>query len=225
MSFGIPPSAIPMQHCSDGALQLKNHLRFIQQRQKREHWLRRRPTCTNTFSGDGASAASLYDGGIVVSSSVDVLFGRGIVKQRNVGNTHLNDLYEEHTVSYSQARKLEKKKIAMEIVHALKKKNGARFLAKEEDDWTWAQVDDKTAATKICQGFRNRKQTLLLNNNNDKSSSTARHLSEKRRMVSSSSAGSTSSSITTHSISMMTSSSSDMILEKNDSINKRPRTL
>jgi hypothetical protein len=45
-------------------------------------------------------------------------------------------LYEEHTVLYSlHTQKLEIN-IAMAIFPALKKKYGARFLAKEEDNWT-----------------------------------------------------------------------------------------
>ena len=84
----------------------------------------------------------------------DVLFGRGGLTNRHIGNLRYRDIISIHRQDYVRAQKTEKPNVARRIVKAIRTgKNPGRFLRKGEDG-KWHAVSDKEAAWKASQALR-----------------------------------------------------------------------
>jgi len=84
----------------------------------------------------------------------DVLFGRGGLTNRHIGNLRYRDIISIHRQDYVRVQKTEKPNVARRIVKAIRTgKNPGRFLRKG-DDGKWHQVSDKEAAWKASQALR-----------------------------------------------------------------------
>jgi hypothetical protein len=69
-----------------------------------------------------------------------VLLGRGKTVQNHLGNMKMHKGIESTMEEYQQARKLEKKYVALEVI-VLVRKYGGRFLKRNPDGW-WEKVSD-----------------------------------------------------------------------------------
>ncbi|KAL7540234.1 hypothetical protein ACHAXR_009960 [Thalassiosira sp. AJA248-18] len=84
----------------------------------------------------------------------DVLFGRGGLTNRHIGNLRYRDIISIHRQDYVNAQKTEKPNVARRIVKAIRTgKNPGRFLKKGEHG-KWVAVSDKEAAWKASQALR-----------------------------------------------------------------------
>mmetsp|Transcript_10082 Transcript_10082/g.18142 ORF Transcript_10082/g.18142 Transcript_10082/m.18142 type:complete len:460 (-) Transcript_10082:125-1504(-) len=84
----------------------------------------------------------------------DVLFGRGGLTNRHIGNLRYRDIISIHRLDYVRAQKTEKPNVARRIVKAIRTgKNPGRFLRKG-DHGKWIAVSDKEAAWKASQALR-----------------------------------------------------------------------
>ena len=103
-----------------------------------------------------ASLASNCSDCILQPGPQDILFGRGKPYQERPSNVWFRNLLESYRNRYEVACKSEKTKLATEIVHVVKLKNG-RFL-KQSQEWDyWVEVDDKMAREKVSHAFRTRR--------------------------------------------------------------------
>ncbi|KAL9190831.1 hypothetical protein ACHAXT_000537 [Thalassiosira profunda] len=100
---------------------------------------------------DGAAGLSRVP---VAAAAADVLFGRGGLTNRHIGNLRYRDIISLHRSDYVRAVKTEKPNVARRIVKAIRTgPNPGRFL-KKGDDGRWHQVNDKEAAWKASQALR-----------------------------------------------------------------------
>lgn len=84
----------------------------------------------------------------------DVLFGRGGLTNRHIGNLRYRDIISIHRQDYVSAQKTEKPNVARRIVKAIRTgKNPGRFLRKGPGG-RWVEVSDKEAAWKASQALR-----------------------------------------------------------------------
>lgn len=68
----------------------------------------------------------------------DVLCGRGGAVNEHPGNLQMRGFCTEVVKEYKTAKKLEKRKVAMRVVHRVRALNPpGRFLKKEGNDWVW----------------------------------------------------------------------------------------
>jgi hypothetical protein len=103
MSFGIPTADIPID--SEGVVDLKEHLKFLQRRKKQEALIRH-GICGNV---------------IVVPSRMDILHGKGPRIRLHVGNMKYGNVLEDNVEKYAQTKRLEKRAVCRSIVEILKK--------------------------------------------------------------------------------------------------------
>lgn len=97
----------------------------------------------------------------------DVLFGRGGLTNRHIGNLRYRDIISIHRQDYVRAQKTEKPNVARRIVKAIRTgKNPGRFLRKGEDG-KWHAVSDKEAAWKASQALREKSRWSSMKPNND----------------------------------------------------------
>lgn len=94
----------------------------------------------------------------VTPTSLDVLFGRGKVKE-HPGNVKLHQLIEKRLSRYEVAEKWEKTVIAEEIV-AIIKEPGGRFLRPRVNGDGWLEVDKEIAREKVSHTFRSRRPKI-----------------------------------------------------------------
>lgn len=100
-----------------------------------------------------ATTANDGGGGIEVSQQ-DVLFGRGGLTNRHIGNLRYRDIIALHRADYVRASKVEKPNVARRIVKAIRSgKTPGRFL-RRGDDGNWQEVSDKEATWKASQALR-----------------------------------------------------------------------
>ena len=101
----------------------------------------------------------LEDATIVTQTSLDILLGRGKPYQEHLGNRVLHKIVDIHATRYHSAPKMQRRKIAKEIVDALSF-NGASFLQKHGAN-TWKVVTDEVAKDKVSHCFRSRRRGQL----------------------------------------------------------------
>lgn len=96
----------------------------------------------------------------------DVMCGRGGGTNNHIGNIRFRQLVNEHKLRYLAATKVEKPKVAMEVVQMWRALNPpGRFLTKTDpsqgDDSLWHDVGDKKAREKASQCLRERTPDVL----------------------------------------------------------------
>ena len=102
----------------------------------------------------------------------DVLFGRGGLTNRHIGNLRYRDIISIHRQDYVSAQKTDKPSVARKIVKAIRTGDKpGRFLRKGDDD-KWHEVSDKEAAWKASQALREKTRWSSMkkvdeSNNND----------------------------------------------------------
>jgi hypothetical protein len=96
---------------------------------------------------------------VLTPSSVDVLFGRGRVKE-HPGNMRLHQLVGKRSSRYEVAEKWEKTVIAEEIVVIIKESSG-RFLRPIFSGQGWLEVDKEVAREKVSHTFRSRRPKII----------------------------------------------------------------
>lgn len=113
------------------------------------------PSSIVDASGPVASPLATNDGGEEIQvSHQDVLFGRGGLTNRHIGNLRYRDVIALHRADYVRASKVEKPSVARRIVKAIRTgRNPGRFL-RRGDDGKWHEVSDKEAAWKASQALR-----------------------------------------------------------------------
>ena len=98
--------------------------------------------------------APVADNNEIQVTNQDVLFGRGGLTNRHIGNLRYRDIIALHRADYVRASKVEKPNVARRIVKAIRTgKNPGRFLRKG-DDGKWQEVSDKEASWKASQALR-----------------------------------------------------------------------
>jgi hypothetical protein len=83
----------------------------------------------------------------------DVLCGRGGLTNSHVGNRNYRLVVGEYQQEYLNARKKEKKEIAIRIVTRIND-SGGRFLKRSADSSVWSEVTQKKAIEKTSQALR-----------------------------------------------------------------------
>jgi hypothetical protein len=103
----------------------------------------------------------------------DVLLGRGGGTNNHIGNIHFRKLVNEHKMRYLASPKVDKPKVAREVVHIWRKMNPpGRFLARKDEgkkgpssakdaDNIWYEVGDKKAREKASQCLRERTADVI----------------------------------------------------------------
>lgn len=86
-------------------------------------------------------------------NSFDVLLGRGGQSNNNSGNIRFREVVASKQMIYLNAKKKEKKEIAMECV-ATVQSNGGRFLRRDDASGTWVEVPKGKAVMKASQALR-----------------------------------------------------------------------
>mmetsp|Transcript_41461 Transcript_41461/g.70995 ORF Transcript_41461/g.70995 Transcript_41461/m.70995 type:complete len:499 (+) Transcript_41461:65-1561(+) len=99
-------------------------------------------------------AMSRAIGDEITITDQDVLFGRGGLTNRHIGNLRYRDIISIHREDYVRAQKTEKPNVARRIVKAIRTgKNPGRFLRKGENG-KWVEVNDREATWKASQALR-----------------------------------------------------------------------
>lgn len=93
------------------------------------------------------------DGSSIVPRRNDVLLGRGRTIQNHHGNVFFREFLKQYSDDYNEAPRNKRRKIATELVRALKAK-GVRFL-QQTDNGEWVESNFAEAEKKIGQVFRN----------------------------------------------------------------------
>ena len=83
----------------------------------------------------------------------DVLLGRGGATNNNNGNILFREIVASRQMEYLDAKKKEKKAIALECVNEVKK-NGGRFLKRDDASGSWLEVPVTAATKKASQALR-----------------------------------------------------------------------
>jgi len=97
----------------------------------------------------------------------DVLLGRGGMTNSNPGNIHFRKLVNQHKMRYLSANKIEKPKVAREVVNVWKQMDPpGRFLQKKDEGDkgaapVWIETSDKKAQEKASQCLRERTSDVL----------------------------------------------------------------
>jgi hypothetical protein len=94
------------------------------------------------------------------------LLGRGKLSQENLGNLRYRNLIACYQESYEKARKIEKTKIADEVVQSIKKCSG-RFLKEHYADFV--EITDVKAREKVAHSFRSLRNNQLIKKKTDES--------------------------------------------------------
>ena len=100
----------------------------------------------------------------------DCILGRGGFTNNYVGNSNFRKLVNEHKMRYLSCSKMEKPKVARDVVRLWKELDPpGRFLAKKQDGKTpkrgeptvWVECSDKKAQEKASQSLRERTPEVL----------------------------------------------------------------
>eukprot|EP00542_Grammatophora_oceanica_P013870 CAMPEP_0194029760 /NCGR_PEP_ID=MMETSP0009_2-20130614/3415_1 /TAXON_ID=210454 /ORGANISM="Grammatophora oceanica, Strain CCMP 410" /LENGTH=555 /DNA_ID=CAMNT_0038669527 /DNA_START=495 /DNA_END=2159 /DNA_ORIENTATION=+ len=96
----------------------------------------------------------------------DVMCGRGGGTNNHIGNIRFRQLVNEHKLRYLAAPKVDKPKVAMEVVQIWRRlEPPGRFLTKTDasqgDDSLWHDVGDKKAREKASQCLRERTPDVM----------------------------------------------------------------
>ena len=83
----------------------------------------------------------------------DVLMGRGGATNNNPGNIKFREIVSSKQLVYLDAKKKEKKTIAEECVETVRK-NGGRFLKRDDASGSWVAVPVVQAVKKASQALR-----------------------------------------------------------------------
>jgi len=101
----------------------------------------------------------------IIISDQDVLFGRGGLTNRHRGNLRYRDFITLHRDDYVQSSKIEKPKVALRIVKAIKSgPSPGRFL-KRGGNGKWYEVSDKEASWKASQALREKTRWSCMKEN------------------------------------------------------------
>jgi len=90
---------------------------------------------------------------IAIPTSLDVLCGRGVARNRHIGNENFRALVKRHKGTYVCSTKAAKMKISRFIVHSVRSRKG-RFLEKDVESCLWFDIGDKKAMEKTSQALR-----------------------------------------------------------------------
>jgi PBP1b-binding outer membrane lipoprotein LpoB len=140
MTFGIPSSALPVS--VDGKIKTDFHLERIKKRIRQEK--------ESTLDSKDL---------VVTPGPFDILLGRGKLSQENLGNLRYRNLIACYQDTYETARKIEKTKIADEVVQSIKKCSG-RFLKEHYADFV--EISDVKAREKVAHSFRSLRNNQLI---------------------------------------------------------------
>ena len=88
----------------------------------------------------------------------DILFGRGKSIQNRPSNVWFRNVLDSYRNRYDDADKVEKTKVAWEIVRYVKTHKNARFLKRSDDCVSWVEVDDILARGKVSHSFRTQRK-------------------------------------------------------------------
>ena len=98
-----------------------------------------------------------------------ILFVRGDIRGLNrsrqgsvvahPGNIMFRRLLNMHKERYNEARRMQKKEIAKEIVAALRAQQ-SRFLKRSDDPEAWHEVTEGEAIDKVCHSLRRREPSV-----------------------------------------------------------------
>ena len=83
----------------------------------------------------------------------DVLLGRGGATNNNNGNIRFREIVASKQIEYLDAKKKEKRSIAQDCVETVKK-NGGRFLRRDNASGSWVEVPMVQAVKKASQALR-----------------------------------------------------------------------
>lgn len=98
-----------------------------------------------------------------------MLFGRGGLTNRHLGNLRYRDFITLHRDDYVQSSKIEKPKVALRIVKAIKSgPSPGRFL-KRGGNGKWYEVSDKEASWKASQALREKTRWSCMKENSSPS--------------------------------------------------------
>lgn len=85
--------------------------------------------------------------------AADVLLGRGGATNNNPGNVNFREIISSRQLKYLDAKKKDKKLIALECVETVAAKGG-RFLKRDDVSGTWVEVAQAQAVKKASQALR-----------------------------------------------------------------------
>lgn len=108
------------------------------------------------------SLCLLHQPGVEYPGMNDVMCGRGGGTNNHVGNIRFRQLINEHKLRYLAAPKIDKPKVAMEVVQMWRRLDPpGRFLAKTAGEKFWNEVGDKKAREKASQCLRERTAVVM----------------------------------------------------------------
>lgn len=142
MTFGIPTQLLPISDTCEINLE---HVKLFFESQRSQE-------------GSKSSGTSSMDNTkryMIVPGPLDVFMGREKLAQTHKGNVRFVFLIESYQEKYEGVQRRDKKKIAREVVNAVKT-SGGRFLDLEESGWK--EVSDDIALEKACTAFRSRRK-------------------------------------------------------------------
>ena len=147
MSYGIPISVLPIDHC--GNVRYDLIAQCIQKLRKRE--TEQKKLLSMSFGSQQSKT-------ITAATDKDVLLGRGVPIQSHPGNLRLAELIDIHYEEFYHLKTSRARKTAItwSIVHAIQNKVGGRFLEKDVSTGMWKVADDDSARNKVAICFRSK---------------------------------------------------------------------
>lgn len=131
------------------------------------------PSALNPSGNEAAAVDGDPDQYVTKPGQHDVLLGRGGGTNNHNGNVRFRKLVNEHKMRYLACSKVDKPKVAREVVQLWRKMDPpGRFLARKDDtkrgpgsvkaaDTVWYEVGDKKAREKASQCLRERTPDVL----------------------------------------------------------------
>eukprot|EP00429_Kryptoperidinium_foliaceum_P061729 CAMPEP_0176099036 /NCGR_PEP_ID=MMETSP0120_2-20121206/49663_1 /TAXON_ID=160619 /ORGANISM="Kryptoperidinium foliaceum, Strain CCMP 1326" /LENGTH=628 /DNA_ID=CAMNT_0017433059 /DNA_START=312 /DNA_END=2195 /DNA_ORIENTATION=+ len=121
-----------------------------------------------------SSPDNVSDGQVIVRNPGihDVLLGRGGGTNNHIGNVKFRELVSDHKMRYIDASKVDKPKVARDVVEIWRKLDPpGRFLTRQDDtrkgpgsirdkNVVWVEVDEKEARKKASQCLRERTEDI-----------------------------------------------------------------
>ncbi|GAX09688.1 hypothetical protein FisN_19Lh153 [Fistulifera solaris] len=130
-----------------------------------------RPLSPDLSNGNSEDELELHGDAILAPTSHDVLLGRGGGTNNHSGNIKFRQLVNEHKIRYLACSKVDKPKVARDVVELWKKMTPpGRFLARKDEtkkgsikapENVWYEVADKKAREKASQCLRERTPDVL----------------------------------------------------------------
>lgn len=102
-----------------------------------------------------------------VKTDLDVIKGKGGIKQELEGNQYFRELCQQEIEHYNALEKDSKKDVAVRVVRVIKARGG-RFLDFDEDAQKYFEVDEKTAINKAMERFKTINKNSKKNNKKQK---------------------------------------------------------